>query len=229
MTRRNIARLVEAGDTGPDAFGRAHTPLIENLATARIYEIGAETGARAHAVHVSTSRGFEIANMYKRAGYKASIESCVQYLMLNQEEHVPLFGAKVKHYPPIRPKAETELLWSHIAGNCDFVSSDHVSWGLEKKSDPNIFKNTSGGPGIETLLPAFWTGCNEHGISPTMVVKQLCEGPAKAFLLAERGALKREQMRISSCWSLVASRSIRRRASPPSSGAPSRAVSSPSA
>ena len=36
MTRRNIERMVAAGDTGPDAFGRAHTHMIENLATARI-------------------------------------------------------------------------------------------------------------------------------------------------------------------------------------------------
>lgn len=116
MTRRNIARLIEAGDTGADAFLRAHPPLVENLATARIYEIGAETGARAHAVHVSTSRGFEICNMYKRpAGYKATAESCVQYFMLNAEEHGPRFGAKIKHYPPIRPKAESDLLWSHLA------------------------------------------------------------------------------------------------------------------
>lgn len=190
MTRRNIARLTEVGDTKPDAFLRAHTPLIEDLATARIYEIGAQTGARAHAVHVSTARGFEISQMYKRAGHHASVESCVQYFMLNAEEHGPRFGARIKHYPPIRPKAESEKLWTHLAaGHCDFVSSDHVSWGLEKKGDPNIFKNTSGGPGIETLLPAFWTGCEEHGISPTMVVKQLCEGPAKAFLLKDKGRL----------------------------------------
>ncbi|MCH3812530.1 hypothetical protein LZB82_09275, partial [Campylobacter jejuni] len=85
-------------------------PLIENLATALIYEIGAETGARAHAVHVSTSRGFEICNMFRRNGHRASIETCVQYLMLNHEEHTRRFGAKTKHYPPIRPKAEVELL-----------------------------------------------------------------------------------------------------------------------
>lgn len=190
MTRRNIERAIAAGDTGPGAFERAHTPLIENLATARIYEIGAETGARAHAVHVSTSRGFEICNMYKRAGHKATIETCVQYLMINVEDHLERFGARIKHYPPIRNRAENELLWSHIAaGHCDFVSSDHVSWGLEKKGDPNIFRNTSGGPGIETLLPAFWTGCEEHGIAPTMVVKQLSEGPARCFQLADKGAL----------------------------------------
>ncbi|MDR3399476.1 MAG: amidohydrolase family protein [Pandoraea sp.] len=187
LTRKNIARLIEADDTGWDAFLRAHPPLIENLATALIYEIGAQTGARAHAVHVSTSRGFEICNMYRRAGHRASIETCVQYLMLNHEEHTRRFGAKTKHYPPIRPKAEVDLLWTHIAaGDCTFVSSDHVSWGLERKSNPNVFRNASGGPGLETLLPAFWTGCEAHGISPTMVVKQLCRNPAQHFLLDDR-------------------------------------------
>ena len=103
--------------------------------------------------------------MYRRAGHAVSIETCPQYLMLNHEEHTKRFGAKTKHYPPIRPKAETERLWTHIANNdCTFVSSDHVSWGLERKGNPDVFKNSSGGPGLETLLPAFWTvsspGCN---------------------------------------------------------------------
>jgi allantoinase len=187
LTRKNIAHMKEVGDTGWDAFLRAHTPLIENLATTSIYEIGAMSGARAHAVHVSLSRGFEICNMYRRAGHEASIETCVQYLMLNHEEHTRRFGAKTKHYPPIRPKSEVDLLWTHIAnGDCTFVSSDHVSWGLERKGNPDIFKNSSGGPGLETLLPAFWTGCAEHGLSPTTVVQQLCAGPAQHFLLDPR-------------------------------------------
>lgn len=187
LTRKNIQRMTEAGDTGWDAFMRAHTPLIENLATALIYEMGAESGARAHAVHVSTSRGFELYRMYQQAGYPVSIETCVQYLMLNHEQHTRQFGAKTKHYPPIRPKAETELLWSHIAqGNCTFVSSDHVSWGLERKGNANVFKNASGGPGLETLLPALWTGCEQHGIAPTTVAQLLCRNPARHFLLDDR-------------------------------------------
>lgn len=187
MTRRNIARMTEAGDTGWDAFARAHTPLIEDLASAIVYELGARTGARGHVVHCSTGRGFEICDMYRAAGHAASIETCVQYLMLNHEEHAERLGAKIKHYPPIRPKAETELLWKHIAaGHCTFVSSDHVSWGLDRKDNPNIFKNTSGGPGLETLLPAFWTGCEEHGIGPRRAVQLLCDGPADHFLIGDR-------------------------------------------
>ncbi|MGD9944568.1 MAG: amidohydrolase family protein, partial [Burkholderiaceae bacterium] len=123
----------------------------------------------------------------KRAGHRASIETCVQYLMLDHEEHTRRFGAKTKHYPPIRPKQEVDLLWTHIARDgCTFVSSDHVSWGLERKSNPDVFKNASGGPGLETLLPAFWTGCERHGLSPSMVVRQLCRNPAQHFLLDDR-------------------------------------------
>lgn len=130
--------------------------------------------------------------MYRAAGHAVSIETCVQYLMLNHEEHTRRFGARTKHYPPIRPKAEVELLWTHMArGSCTFVSSDHVSWGLERKGDPNVFRNSSGGPGLETLLPAFWTGCRQHGLSPAMVAQQLCAGPARHFLLHDRkGALE---------------------------------------
>lgn len=87
LTHKSLQQLNANNDTGWDAFMRAHTPLIENLATTLIYEIGAETGARAHAVHVSTSRGFEIFRMYREAGYPVGLETCAQYLMLNHEEH----------------------------------------------------------------------------------------------------------------------------------------------
>jgi allantoinase len=187
LTRKNVTRLTDWKETGWDAYGRAHTPLIEQLATAMVYELGALTGARAHAAHSSLARGFELCEMYKAAGNKASIETCVQYLMLNGESDLQRLGAKLKYYPPLRAQAEVELLWTHIAaGRCNFVSSDHLAWALERKSNPNIFRNASGGPGLETLLPAFWTGCEQRGLSPSMVVKMLCEGPARHFLLRDR-------------------------------------------
>jgi allantoinase len=125
--------------------------------------------------------------MYKAAGHKASIETCVQYLMLNGESDMQRLGAKAKHYPPLRSQSEVELLWTLIAaGRCNFISSDHLAWSLERKSNPNIFRNSSGGPGLESLLPAFWTGCEQRGLSPSMVVKMLCDGPARHFLLRDR-------------------------------------------
>ncbi len=190
IASRNITRKIAAGKTGPLDFCDANNALVENLATARIYEIGAATGVRAHAVHVSLSRGFELSVMYKRAGVRATVETCVQYLMLNREDDAERLGALIKHYPPLRPRSEVDKLWTHIAaGHCDFISSDHSSWPLETKSDPNIFMNTSGGPGLETLLPATWTGFEEHGLSPTLAVRLLSTNPAAFFLLADKGSL----------------------------------------
>jgi allantoinase len=147
LTRKNVAHFLEVKDTGWDAYGRAHTPLIEHLATALIFELGALTGARAHVVHCSLARGFDLCASYQAAGHKASIETSVQYLMLNGEADMQRLGAKLKQYPPARPQSEVELLWTQIAaGRCTFVSSDHVAWSLERKSNPNIFKNSSGGP-----------------------------------------------------------------------------------
>jgi allantoinase len=190
ITRHNTARALAAGDTGWDGFGRALPPLVEDLATARVFELGALTGARAHAVHVSTDRGFAQCRMYRQAGHQVSAETCVQYLMLNEEEDVRRLGARVKHYPPIRRKAETESLWQRVAaGECAFVSSDHAAWALVHKQDPVFFRNAAGGPGLETLLPAFWTGCQEHGLGPALVARMLCEGPARAFGFAAKGRL----------------------------------------
>jgi len=191
LTRRNIARLREAGDTGWDAFARAHPPLVETLASAIIYELGTQTGARAHVVHASTARSFELCNLYRAAGHAVSIETCVQYLMLSHEQHARRWGAKLKHYPPIRPQAEVERLWTFLARDeCTFVSSDHVSWSLDRKAHADIFANASGGPGLETLLPALWTGCHRRGLPPSLVVRQLARNPARHFLLDDRkGAL----------------------------------------
>lgn len=191
LSVRNTARLLAAGDTGWSAFGRALPPLVEDLATARVFELGAQTGARAHAVHVSTSRGFQLGALYRGAGSHATVETCVQYLMLSEEDAVRRLGAKVKHYPPIRPAATAEALWVHIAqGDCAFVSSDHAAWALAYKQDPNFFRNASGGPGLETLLPAFFTGCVEHGLPATTVARYLSESPAETFGFANKGKLE---------------------------------------
>jgi len=191
LSAKNISKFKKQNDVDASAWGRALPTLVEDLATARVYELGALSGARAHAVHVSTGRGFELRNMYRAHGHHASVETCIQYLMLDDEDVLRL-GAKAKHYPPIRSRNEVEKLWEFIAkGECDFISSDHVSWGLEKKSSENIFECSAGGPGLETLLPAFFTGCQSRGISPTIVARMLSKNPAEHFLLKRKGDISK--------------------------------------
>ena len=88
------------------------------LATLEICETGAQTGAAAHVVHCSLSRGYDIAADYRTRGFHASIECCIHYLTLDEENDVRRLGGKARINPPIRPRAEVEALWRQVsAGN----------------------------------------------------------------------------------------------------------------
>ncbi len=178
-----IQKLQEEGKTGPEAHGMSRPPIAEALAMAEIYELGAAAGSRVHVVHCSIPRGIDICESYKKQGIRATVEVCVHYLTLDEDDMIRV-GPYGKINPPIRPRETVEAMWGHVAaGHIDFVSTDHSPWPEAVKSNPNIFKNASGAPGLETLIPAFYTGCVDHGLPVTTVAKLLSEGPAKYFLL----------------------------------------------
>ena len=98
----------------------------------------------------------------------------------------------MKVNPPIRP-GQRDALWAEIvAGRVAFVSSDHSSWPIDNKLTPSIFDAGAGVPGLETLLPAFFTGAQEHGLDAArLTAEQLCERPARFFgLWPQKGAIR---------------------------------------
>ena len=187
-----IQKLQAEGKTGPEAHGMSRPPIAEALAMVEIYELGAAANCRVHVVHCSIPRGIEITESYKRQGVKATVEVCVHYLMLDDED-MKRVGAFGKINPPLRPREMVEAMWGHVAaGHIDFVSTDHSPWPIEVKSNPNIFKNSSGAPGLESLIPAFFTGCEQHGLPITTAARLLSEGPARYFLLYPQKGVLRE-------------------------------------
>ena len=171
--------------------GETHTPLSELLASAEVYEIGAHTGCPAHVVHCSLGRGIEICNSYKAQGFAASVEVCIHYFLFDEETAVRERGGLAKVNPPIRAAAEREKLWAHLAaGNIDIVSTDHVAWSLDRKNDPDMLLNASGGPSLEVLVPVFLQGCVDRGIDLRIAARVLAHNPARHFRLDRtKGAL----------------------------------------
>ncbi len=79
--------------------------------------------------------------------------------MLDEENDARRLGGKAKINPPIRPRAEVEKLWRHLApATSTLVSTDHVSWSDDRKTDPDMLANSSGVPGLETDGPALRQG-----------------------------------------------------------------------
>ncbi|WP_131120174.1 dihydroorotase [Lichenihabitans psoromatis] len=173
------------------AHGLSRPPLTELLAMLQIYEIGVATGCPAHVVHCSLARGYEIAASYRAQGHAATVECLIHYLMLDEENDARRLGGRSKCNPPLRPRAEVESLWRQLAaGNVTLLSTDHVSWSLDRKSDPDMLANASGLPGLETMVPLFVKGALERGIPLTWAARLMAENPARHFHLDHvKGAL----------------------------------------
>ena len=184
------ARVRASGAQGYLSHGQSRPVYSETLAITEIYEIGATTGCRSHVVHCSTARGYELSAAYRAMGHRTTIEACLHYLVLSEED-LARIGGLGKVNPPIRPAAEREQLWRHLAaGNITIVSTDHVSWPLERKSNPDMFANASGGPGLEVLYTLFVTECLARGLPVTWAARLIAHNPAALFCLdGTKGAL----------------------------------------
>jgi allantoinase len=190
IVRARIAKAKAAGRDGIEAHSQSRPPAAELAATAHFLELGAAAGAHAHIVHLTSSRGFQLVEHYRADGFRTTGELCVHYLWFDPATDGAL-GARMKVNPPIRP-GEIEPLWQEVlSGRVAFVSSDHSSWPIDNKFTPSIFEAGAGVPGLETLLPAFYTGAENRALdAPQLTVSQLCERPARFFgLYPQKGVL----------------------------------------
>lgn len=192
MVRAFMAEVEASGITDYTAHGLSRPPVTEALATVEVYELGAAAGCPVHIVHCSIGRGYEIAAAYRAQGHGATIEACVHYLTLDEENDVRRLGGKAKINPPLRPRKEVEALWHHLAaGNVTIVSTDHVSWSEDRKTDPNMLKNASGIPGLEALYGLLLKGLDQRGLPLTHAARLLALNPAALFRLTHvKGALE---------------------------------------
>lgn len=191
IVRARIDRARVAGRNGIEAHSSSRPLAAEQASTAHFLELGALAGAHAHIVHLTSARGFHLVENYRRDGFRATGELCVHYLWFDPDLDSEL-GARMKVNPPIRP-GQIENLWTDVAaGRVAFVSSDHSSWPVDNKFTPSIFDAGAGVPGLETLLPAFYTGALHRNLDAlALTVSQLCERPARFFgLWPEKGVLQ---------------------------------------
>jgi allantoinase len=189
---RAVAAARAAGDAGPLAHCRTRPPLSETEAINRVLELARETGVHVHIVHASVPRSFDLVARYRSDGVHVTAETCIQYLVLDEQamERLGPFG---KINPPLRSRRDVQALWGCLtAGRIDWITSDHAPWTREQKRNRNdIFANASGAPGVETLLPLLHhAGVAAGRISILDAVRLLAEQPARHFgLFPRKGVL----------------------------------------
>jgi allantoinase len=179
-----VVKLTEAakaaGNTSPIWHCRTRPPLAESMADLEIFEMALETGAHVHIAHSSIARGFDLAQVYRRMGAKASGEACIQYLCMTEEDIVRLQGFG-KCNPPFRTAAEVERMWDSLkAGTMAYVSTDHAPWPKPKKQyTGDIFAVGAGLTGLQSFAPLMYTLLAERGLPPTVMARLCSEEPAR--------------------------------------------------
>ena len=185
-----LKKVIERGDRSPAAHGASRPPVAELVANAQILELAAATGVRCHIVHSSLAAGCAMGRHYRDRGAHVTTETCLQYLIFTEAD-VLTQGAFLRQNPPLRSESERLHLWESLErGEVDLVSTDHVAWPVERKSDPDIFKNGAGVPGLETLLPVFYTALSERNLSPSIIARLCARNPARHFGFAGKGEIR---------------------------------------
>ncbi len=184
--------LKEAGKSGAEFHSQSRPPVAELAATSTFLQLAASTEAHAHIVHISIPEGFEMVKAYRAHGRQATAEMCVHYLLFDAGADMPRLKGLLKVNPPIRP-GQREALWQVLEdGLCSFVSSDHSAWPLERKTSASIFDAAAGMPGLETMLPAFFTAAAKRkgdADAALMTADYLSDRPARFFGLSGKGRI----------------------------------------
>lgn len=187
-----IDEYKQANKVYPKAHNETRPPLTETSAVLKLMEFAYWTGVKLHIVHVSHPRTIDLIKQFKAQGVKVTCETCYPYLLLDVNA-LDEFGPKAKNNPPLRHPEEVAGLWQHLeAGDIELISSDHAPWGAEHK-DPgkdNIFKASSGMPGVEIMTPLMFDSTVAKGtMTPVQFAKVMSQHPAEVFGIPGKGKI----------------------------------------
>jgi allantoinase len=185
-------KFKEAGLVHPRAHADAHPPVSETEAVMSAIAFGKAAGAHVHFFHLSLPESVEIVEREKVNYPHISCETCPHYLVLSVDMMAEM-GARSKINPPLRERSDCEGLWKQLSENkLDLITSDHAPHPISTKMDnENIFKNSSGAPGVETIVHLVYSeGVVAGRITLAQMIKYLSANPAKLFgLYPQKGSL----------------------------------------
>ena len=173
------------------AYLASRPPHWETDAVKLMIRLSEEFDVHVHIVHVSSAEALPLIRNAKKRGLRITAETCPHYLVFCAEE-IPDGATEFKCAPPIRERANNELLWEALKdGTLDFVATDHspAPPDLKEQKSGDFMKAWGGIAGLQFLLPAFWTGAKERGFSLEEVARLLCEHPADFLGLKTKGRI----------------------------------------
>jgi len=189
------AQYVSRNQWDPIYHTRSRTPEAEAKAITQAAQIVGELDASLYIVHLSSRAGLEAGLRAREQGVKLYLETCPQYLLLNEDHYLREKGHYFITTPPLRTRQDAEALWQALAeGLIDAVATDHCPFTVKQKNsgDRAFHRTPNGLPGVETLFPLLYTyGVAGDPIKVEQLVQILAKNPAQIFGLSpQKGEIR---------------------------------------
>ncbi|MDA8586895.1 dihydropyrimidinase [Rhodobacteraceae bacterium] len=161
------AKLMAAGNTGPEAHAYSRPSQVEGEATNRAIMIADMAGVPLYVVHTSCEEAHEAIRRARQNGQRVWGEPLIQHLTLDESEYANPdwdHAARRVMSPPFRNKKHQDSLWAGLqAGSLSVVATDHCAFTTEQKryGVGDFTKIPNGTGGLEDRMPMLWT----HGVA----------------------------------------------------------------
>jgi dihydropyrimidinase len=155
--------LLTAGKTGPEFHHESRPPCVEAEGTHHLMSFAQMHDAHVYVVHLSCEEALEVAIRAKLHGVKVSVETLIQYLLIDKTyaERGNFEGAKYVMSPPLRDKKNQKVLWDGLAsGLISTLATDHApfDFATQKQMGKDDFtKIPNGIPTLEDRVTLFYT------------------------------------------------------------------------
>ncbi len=186
-----IEESVQPGSREYAPFLASRPRSAEDAAIAEVIQGAADTGVRAHILHLSNGDSLSRIAAARADGVDLTVETCPHYLTLAAED-IPEGSTAFKCCPPIREEGNRDELWRGLSeGTIDYIVSDHSPSTPEMKfaGDGDFSLAWGGIASLQLGLSLVWTHARERGFSLEDVVSFMSEKPAARVGLVDKGRI----------------------------------------
>ena len=173
---------------GVSSHPETRPDFLEAEAVSRLLRIAQAVDIPVVIVHLTNAATLAEVTAARRRGQKVYVETCPQYLVLDDSVYYNEDFSRAARYvcaPPLRKPEDCRALWAGLRkGDIQTISTDHCAFTLAQKdaSRGDFTKIPGGLPGVEArgeLVYSF--GVTTRKISLATMCKVLSENPAKLY------------------------------------------------
>ena len=176
IIKARVKELKAEGKTASRYHAVSRPNVVEADGIGRLMDAAYLAGGPAWVVHLSTKEGLAIARRARERGQEVYLESCPQYLVLEEKMYDEPDGAKYVMSPPLRSKEDQEaLLQAMGSGEIDWIGTDHCSFTMAQKAagKEDFSKTPNGGAGVQNRAEIVYTRAVRGGYIDMVAMGQL--------------------------------------------------------